>query len=257
MSGRLQSAKRLLVFCVPAILLLLGSGQRLSARAQSALTLTGTERAPFAAVLAAQGEAASQSEQSAAGEGSKTEPQEESPWGEIFHWFNFLLIVGGIWWMTRKLLVPFLEERGRLIRMDMERSAKVLSEADQRLAAVEAQLRQMDAEMAELRRAALQEAASERARIEEAAQAESRKVLSTAEMEIEAAVKAARQDLKRYAAQLAVGVAEHKIRASLTPQTEHRILRSFVQELASSKTGGGDGAAAVASRTDGGSPTRN
>ena len=257
MSGRLESGKWLLALCVPAILLLLGSGRGLDANDQSAAAPTGTARVPFAVVLAAQGEPASESEQNVAGEHSETEPEEHGTWEQIFHWFNFLLIVGGIWWMVRKLLVPFLEERGRLIRMDMDHSAKALSEADQRLAAVEAKLRQMDAEMAEMRRAALQEASSERARIEEAAKAESRKALSIAEMEIEAAVKAARQELKRYAAQLAVGVAEHKIRASLTPQTEHRILRSFVQELASLKTASGDGVSAVDSRTDGGSPTRN
>jgi F0F1-type ATP synthase membrane subunit b/b' len=108
-----------------------------------------------------------------------------------------------------------------------------------------------------MRRAALQEAASERTRIEGAAESEASKILSIAEMEIEASVKAARQELKRYAAQLAVGVAESQIRASLTPQTEQRILRSFVQELGSPKPAAGDGVAAVDSRTDSGSPTRN
>ena len=254
MSYRFRSARPEAARCVLAILLL-GNVPGLYAGRQSALT--GNGGAPFAAVLAAQGEPASESEQGVSGDHSETEPEEHGAWEEIFHWFNFLLIVGGIWWMVRKLLAPFLEERGRLIRADLDRSAKALSEADQRLAAVEAKLRQMDAEMAEMRRAALQEASSERARIEEAAKAESRKALSIAEMEIEAAVKAARQELKRYAAQLAVGVAEHKIRASLTPQTEHRILRSFVQELASLKTASGDGVSAVDSRTDGGSPTRN
>jgi hypothetical protein len=52
-------------------------------------------------------------------------------------------------------------------------------------------------------------------------------------------------------------VAESQIRASLTPQTEQRILRSFVQELGSPKPAAGDGVAAVDSRTDSGSPTRN
>jgi F-type H+-transporting ATPase subunit b len=97
----------------------------------------------------------------------------------------------------------------------------------------------MDQEISGMRSAALQDTESERVRIEEASRNEASKILRTAEMEIEVSVKAARQELKRYAAQLAVGLAERKIRESLTPQSEHRILRAFVRELGSPKTTGG------------------
>ena len=167
----------------------------------------------------------------ATGEHPEGESEEHSPLQEAFHWINFLLIVGGLGYLIKKMLVPFLDERRKLIREDMDRSAKALADADQRLATVEQKLKSMDAEMASLRQAAFRESAAERDRIEQAATAEAAKILATAEQEIESAVKTARQELKVYTSELALGLAEKKIRASLTPASDERILRAFVNDL--------------------------
>jgi len=56
--------------------------------------------------------------------------------------------------------------------------------------------------------------------------------LSThAEQEIASAGKAARMALKRYAAELAVGLAEQKVRARMTPDTEDALVQGFVRNL--------------------------
>jgi F0F1-type ATP synthase membrane subunit b/b' len=106
---------------------------------------------------------------------------------------------------------------------------------------VEARLKRLDDEMGEMRRTAFAESLAEGGRIEETAKAEAEKILHTAEQEIEAAVKAARQELKTYTAELAVGAAEQKIRKAMTPETEQRILRSFVKELGADGAAGGNG----------------
>lgn len=167
----------------------------------------------------------------ATGEHPEGASEEHSPLQEAFHWTNFLLVVGGLGYLIKKMLVPFLDERRKLIREDMDRSAKALADADQRLAAVEQKLKSMDAEMASLRQAAFRESAAERERIEQAATADAVKILATAEQEIESAVKTARQELKVYTSELALGLAEKKIRASLTPVSDERILRAFVRDL--------------------------
>ena len=164
-------------------------------------------------------------------EHAEGEAEQHSLMEEVFHWFNFLLLLGGIGYLVKKLLVPFLEERGKLIREDMDRSAKALADADQRLAVVEDKLKRMDEEMASVRQAAFHESAAERERIEQAAAADASKVLATAEQEIEAAVKTARQELKVFTSELALGLAEKNIRDSLTPSSEERILRNFVHDL--------------------------
>ncbi|MBI4479686.1 MAG: ATP synthase F0 subunit B [Acidobacteria bacterium] len=196
---------------------------------------------PLAALAAPAQEEAAESEHAAA-EHPEGEAEEHSLMEEIFHWFNFLLLVGGLGYLVKKLLIPFLEERGKQIRQDMDRSAKALADADQRLATVEEKLKSMDEEMASLRQAAFRESAAERERIEQSASSDASKILSTAEQEIEAAVKAARQELKLYTSELALGMAEKKLRDSLTPSSDERILRAFVRELAASP-GSGNGEA--------------
>ena len=157
---------------------------------------------------------------------------------EIFLWVNFLLIVGGFWYLGKKYLGPFLHARGQAIREDMERSSKAQQEAAQRLTGIEGKLKQLDAEIASLRSSALQEAASERARIEGMAQGDAYKIASVAEQEIAAAAKVARQELKVYAAELAIGLAEKNIQQSISAQSEKGIFRSFIKDLSDSSRGG-------------------
>jgi F-type H+-transporting ATPase subunit b len=171
-------------------------------------------------------------------EHGEAEAEHHSVWEEIFHWVNFLLLVGGLVYLVRKLLAPFLEERGKKIREDMDRSAKALADADQRLSVVEAKMKSMDEEMASLRQAAFRESAAEQERIEQAAEADARKVLAAAEQEIDAALKNARQELRVFTSELALGLAEKNIRASLTPASEQRILRNFLHDLSTGEANG-------------------
>jgi F-type H+-transporting ATPase subunit b len=106
-----------------------------------------------------------------------------------------------------------------------------MAEASRRLSHIEEKLQRLDDAIQELRRAALQEAAAEQARMEELAQAEAGKIAQAAEQEIAVAAKAARRELQRYSAELAVGLAEKRIRERISPDAEKRILRSFVNDL--------------------------
>ncbi len=161
------------------------------------------------------------------GEGVKEEEAKESPKQEVFLWLNFLIIVVVFWYFIKKNL----ETRAASIREDMERSRKELEEANRRLAAVEKELIHMDREIAALRNAALQEANAERARIEEAAKRDAEKIVHAAEQEIQATAKVMRQELRAYAADLAIGLAEKKIQSSISPESERVIFRSFLQDL--------------------------
>jgi F-type H+-transporting ATPase subunit b len=195
------------------------------------------ERAALFVIAAPLQEEASSSEPERPGEAeAESAEKEPSAAEEVYHWLNFLIVAGGLGYLFKKLFVPFLQERRQLIREDMDRSARVLAEADQRLQVVEGKLHKLDEELASLRQAAFRESVAERERIEQAAQAEAKKIVAATEQEIESAIKAARQQLKRYATELAVGVAEKKIRAALTPQSEQRLLQSFVKDLTDGST---------------------
>ena len=62
-------------------------------------------------------------------------------------------------------------------------------------------------------------------------EAEIAKIQAHAEQEIASAGKAARMALKRYSAELAMGLAEQKVRARMTPETEDALVQGFVRNL--------------------------
>jgi F-type H+-transporting ATPase subunit b len=190
--------------------------------------------------LMAQEHPATGEHEAAAGEHA-SEPAEgeehESALHVIGHYANFIILVGLIVWAVKKMLIPFLNERGRLIREEMQRSTEAIEQSNQRLTAVEDRMSNLDRELAQIREAGLNEARAERARIEKEAELEGAKILATANSEMDSAVKAARQELQSYASQLALKVAEKKIKESLTPQSDKQILNSFIDRLAGDTDG--------------------
>jgi len=138
---------------------------------------------------------------------------------------------------VKKMLIPFLTERGRLIREEMQRSTEAIEQANQRLKVVEDRMTNLDRELTQMRTEGLNEARAERARIEKEAELEAAKILDSASSEMDSAVKAARQELQSYASLLALNVAEQKIKDSLTPQADKEILNSFIDRLAGDADG--------------------
>lgn len=219
-----------------ALLLLLG----LAAAPGPQSRLSSGSASLFSATLRAQEPAAESGGAAEQAAGEQAAGDEHDLLHDIFHYFNFLALAGAVVYLIRKLLVPFLNERGRLIREDMQKSAQAIEQATARLKAMEDRMGNLDRELALMREAGLNEARAERARIEREAEAEATKMLAAASMEMDSAVKAARQELQAYASKLALDVAEAKIREGLTPQSDKQILDSFISRLASA----GDGDAA-------------
>ena len=190
----------------------------------------GGEPAEAPVLVAQETEPGAENEE-AAGEHGAAGEEEHGVLAEVFHWMNFLLILGGVWYLGKKVVVPMFAERTRAIQENMQASARAMAEASKRLADIEQKLRFLDEEIRDIRLTAQRDAAAEQTRMEELAQVEAGKIAQAAEQEIETAAKAARRELQRYAAELAVGLAEKRIRETISPDAEKRILRSFVSDL--------------------------
>lgn len=184
-----------------------------------------------APVLLAQVEESGGESEEAAGEHGAAGEEEHGLLAEIFHWMNFILIGVGVWYLGKKIAGPLFAERTRAIQEHMHTSARAMKEASERLAGIEQKLQYLDEEIRDIRLTAQREAAAEQARMEELAQAEAGKIAQAAEQEIETAAKAARRELQKYSAELAIGLAEKRIRETISPDSEKRILRSFVSDL--------------------------
>jgi len=146
-------------------------------------------------------------------------------------WVNFLMLAGVLGYLIGKHAGPFFAARSSSIRKDLEESEQKRQEADARAAAVDARLANLEQEIAALRGESQAEAKAENDLMAQHTAGELAKIQSHAEQEIASAGKAARMELKRYSAQLAVELAERKIRARMTPDTQDALVRGYVRDL--------------------------
>lgn len=167
------------------------------------------------------------------------EPQKPSEKPESFadkhelelKWANFLILAGALGYLINKHAGPFFAARSSGIRKDMVESEQQRQAAEAQAAEVDRRLANLEKEIAALRGDSQAQAQAENQRMAQHTAAEIGKIQGHAEQEIASAGKAARSELKRYSAQLAVELAERKIRARMTPQTQDALVRGFVRDL--------------------------
>ena len=142
---------------------------------------------------------------------------------------NFAVVAILIFVGMKKALPGMFRDRTASIQKAMEEARKASEDANRRLSEIEGRLGKLDQEIAGMRSAAEEEARTEEARIQAAAEEDRKKVVQGAEQEIAAAARSARTQLKAYAADLAIGLAEKKI--SIGAGEDRELVRSFAQRL--------------------------
>jgi len=140
-------------------------------------------------------------------------------------------LAGGLGYLIGKMVPPMFAARSQSILKDMSDSEKIRQDAEARAAEVDRRLAGLEAEIAALRADSQRESQAETQRLASHTAAEIAKIRANSQQEIGAAGKAARADLKRYAAQLAIGLAEQKIRGRMTPAVQDGLVRGFVRDL--------------------------
>jgi F-type H+-transporting ATPase subunit b len=152
---------------------------------------------------------------------------EAASWVSIV--LNFLILALLLGLILKKNIPAAFKARTETIRKGIEEGQRASADANRRLADVEARLARLSDEIASMREAADKEAAAEEARIMEAAEEDKKKIVESAQFEIEAAAKSARRELKAYAAGLAVTLAEKRIHVDNS--ADQALVRSFTEQL--------------------------
>lgn len=150
---------------------------------------------------------------------------------ELLKWINFLILAAALIYLLRKPLARFFAERLDTIHEGLEEGRRALAASDAMLAEIEAKLKQLEQEIADFRAHSQLEMQAERDRLRQAAERDARRVMDFAQAQIEAAVRAAKLDLKRYAAGRALEQAESVIRRRLDEPMSHQLVSEFVAEL--------------------------
>jgi len=151
--------------------------------------------------------------------------------GEVWKWANFVLLAGALGYLIGKNAGTFFDRRTQEIKKDMLESAAARKAAEARVVEVEQRLANLESEIASLRAESQKELAGESERLSQQISAEMSKIQAHSEQEIAAAGKAARMELKRYSAHLAVNLAEEKIRTRVDRPVQDKLVESFVHDL--------------------------
>ncbi|HZH90731.1 MAG TPA: ATP synthase F0 subunit B [Pyrinomonadaceae bacterium] len=160
----------------------------------------------------------------------------DAPWynvpgWEVWRFFNLILFVGALIFLLRRPIGASLMARRDTIRRELIRAQEERRAALAKLEEVEARLSRLDAEVETVRAQAKRDAEAERANITRATAEETRRLREQAQREIESAGKVARQDLRRYAAEQSVRMAEDLIRRDIGAEDDTRLMNDYIGEL--------------------------
>jgi F-type H+-transporting ATPase subunit b len=153
----------------------------------------------------------------------------------VFVIFNFAVIAGVIGKYLIKYLPGMFRSLTTSIKQSMEDARKASDEANRRLGEIESKLSRLDVDIATIRAEAEAVNKAEEARLQASIEEERRKIVLSSQQEIEAAATQARRELRVYAAELAISLAEKKINVDET--TDKALVRNFVAQIETGRDG--------------------
>jgi len=165
----------------------------------------------------------------------KTAKEENSePHHELlYRVINFVILVGGLGYLLRKPLGEFFSSRSASIQKSLDEGRKALEASQAKLAVVEEKLRRLEEEIAAFKASATREMEAERLRMQQSSAEETARILESARAQTDVAVRGAKLELKNYAAQKSVKLAEELIRTRLDDSGRRRLVAQFVATLES------------------------
>jgi F-type H+-transporting ATPase subunit b len=158
----------------------------------------------------------------------------------LYKFINLALLAGTLAYLLRKPLADFFAQRSASIRKGLEEGRKALEASQAQLKAVEEKLQHLEEEIAAFKASAAREMEAERHRLKLAAAEEVEKILQAARARTEAAVRAAKLELKIHAAEQAVRLAEAIIRRRLDEAGQKRLVSDFLAEVKSRESSSGE-----------------
>jgi F-type H+-transporting ATPase subunit b len=160
------------------------------------------------------------------------ERKAEDPMLPTWKWANFALLAIGMGYMLMRALPASWAERTATIQKDIREAQAVKADAEKRAAQVEARVASLGADIEKFRTEAASDMAHEGERIRQETTAQIKRIEAQSALEIETAGKIARRELKQFSAELALKMAEDRVRAKLDGGAESNLVDGFVAELA-------------------------
>lgn len=165
----------------------------------------------------------------------KSEKKGDEP-SLTWEWVNFVILIGFLGYMGAKKGAPFFNSRAAEIRKGIDDAEKIKADSDAKISAINSKLGRLDAEIASMREAAGTERRAAEQRLKAETGRDIQRIAAHADAEMDTAGKSERVALQRYAAQLALSLAETKVRARMSPNAEDALVQAFVLGLGTATT---------------------
>ena len=159
------------------------------------------------------------------------EHHEEGIMSSVFRAANFAILVGALVYFLRAPIAAYLASRSTHIRQELVTASDMRAAATAQLAEIDQRMQALPGELEALKRQGAEDVKAEQARITRAAAEERTRLLEQTRREIDMRLRVARRELTEHAARLAVGVAEQRIKRSITPEDQTRLVDRYTSQL--------------------------
>jgi F-type H+-transporting ATPase subunit b len=164
----------------------------------------------------------------------KDKAEDESRWTP-WAWANFVILAGGLGYLAGRNAGPFFRSRSAKIRTDIAEATRLREEAEAKAREIEARLATLAAEIEKLRTEAHASFSAEGERIGRETERHLARIQQQTVQEIASMTKAASEELRAWAARLAVDLAEERIRSRMDGPAQSRLLDAFTRRLGTAR----------------------
>jgi F-type H+-transporting ATPase subunit b len=144
---------------------------------------------------------------------------------------NFAILGGVLFYFLKTPIATYLASRATHIRQDLVTASEVRATATAQLTEIERKMQALPAELEALKAQGAADVKAEQARIAQAAAAERERLIAQTRREIESRLRIARRQLTEHAAELAVKIAEERIKRTITPDDQLRLVDRYAAQL--------------------------
>jgi F-type H+-transporting ATPase subunit b len=144
---------------------------------------------------------------------------------------NFLVLFGGIGYILYKPLRAFLAKRTADVERTIREAEKQAEEARMKLREAEQKARGLEEDISGMKKEAEEHGTKEAEEIRALARNETERIKRFAQQEMDLQVRTRIHELKEYAADLAISLAESKIRKQVSEQGHYRLIDRSIERL--------------------------
>ena len=163
---------------------------------------------------------------------SDSPPWWDYPGFEVWKFVNLALFVGLMVYVLMKADIRgAFRARGESIKAELEKARTERDAAVAKLKEVEERLAGLNDQVSSINQRSKAEAEAERQRIAQSTREEIAKLTSQAQRDIENAAKVAKLELKNFAAEQSIRMAEELIKRDMRPEDDARLMMHNVEEM--------------------------